>query len=329
MAFAVDACFRAIPTAMSALLRAFVAFLLAYSSCVIAACQVESYSTEKLLTDVLAGEMVSESGRLCFRVSFGNKIATTPMPDEAKRTERVVYSWAPGNKFCLVLWGKDGPIRTIVSDGKAIDTGDKIWDARFAFGYNSHGTDESFELELELRYLLWPYFEMIEPHLHPFTGLHPGTTIEQLKELYKISESEGSVTPDSARKDITLRFQMLRMPDLDEVVHVRREAIAYMRSSREGLGLGSAREYERTGLTKVESVGWIPGRCAMRYVHKDLEESKIPWNVSELCSEQPASAVDSADFAVDRSKSPMILWPYGTRVKNAWRNIVNTLTDWW
>lgn len=284
-------------------------------------------SAEEILGDVLQGERLAESGRLCFEISADSESVADDLSEEVKQTQRVEYAWAPKGKFRLVLFGEDGPIRTIVSDGKGIDTGKKIWDARFAFDYSPHWSDENFDLGQELRNLMWPYSQILHTHLHPATGFRNTFTLDTLKALYRISIVEDE-PPQSDPETIALKLQMPRMRELQNVWRVRQEQISYVCAADEGIGAGMALKYERTGLREIEGVGWIPVLCTIQFEQRGQEEP-VGFARTELCANQPNPAVDAAEFRVDYKKSPMIPWPHGSRMKNFWYGIVNTFKDLW
>lgn len=288
--------------------------------------QASPNSAEQDLTDVLAGEKLADSGRLCFRLSFGYATMAPETTAEAKNTERLEYSWAPGGKFRLVLLGKDGPLRTIVSDGKAIDTGDKIWDARFAFDFYPHQSKESLELRLELDDLIWPYSQVLHIHLHPISEFGNKQTLESLKKRFDISIADAE-PPDHGRGDTYLKLKWRANIEREDFVQVRHEAIAYVHARREAVGARVDVYCTRTDLTEIGGVGWIPAKCTWRIDVAGKDESESPPVVSELCAEQPGQAIDASEFLVDYDKSPMIPWPHGSRMKNFWYGIVNTFMD--
>jgi len=291
--------------------------------CTASIAQEPPLDPEQLLREVFAAEKISDSGRLCFTFSFeniGDDVGITP---EQRQTERVEFAWAPGKKFRLELYGKDGLLRTIVCDGKAIDTGEKVWDARFAFDYNPHDTDESFDLELDLQNEMWPYSHYLHLHLHPMSDFENVSTLEHLKLVYRIAiaDKPASVDPN----DTTLQLTGHRLRDMKEAITVRREAIPYVHTNRKAYGAGTdiTLTYERAALRQVEGVGWIPSTLAIRYRDGDAPV------VSALCAEQPDPSVEDAEFKIERGEKPYIPWPYGSPMKNFFYGIVNTFKDLW
>lgn len=281
------------------------------------------HSVEQILSEVLAGEKLSDSGRLCFNLSYHWATMTEAMTQEAKKTDQVEYSWAPGGKFRLVIWGKDGPFRTIVSDGKAIDTGDKIWDARFAFDFSPYQTKESQTLRLELDALIWPYSQILHLHIHPISEFGNKQTLESLKKRFDILIAD-EAPPGFDAGGTYLKLDWRMNFEREDIVQVKHEEISYVYARREAVGVRAGTYCVRSGLTNVEGVGWMPTKCAWRLEVVGEEESEASFFVSELCPKQPDPAVDMAEFVVDYEKSPMIPWPYGSRMKNFFYGIVNT-----
>lgn len=293
--------------------------------CTGAIAQTDEVDPVQLLEDVFAAEKISDSGRLCFNISYDNVGDDVGITPEQRQTKRLEYSWAPGGKFRLVLFSKDGPFRTIVSDGNAIDTGLKTWDARFAFDYNPHETDESFDLVLALHGEMWPYSSLLDIHLHPMAGFRYKSTVDHLKLVYRIRTAVGPASADAPEDGTTLKLTGHRMADLQQTLTVRREPIPYVCRSRQDYGAGTdqAMMFERGSPRMIDGVGLIPGSLSLKYREQDAPIT------SELCADQPNPAVDEAEFRVDYGKSPMIPWPYGSRMKNFWYGIVNTFKDLW
>lgn len=293
--------------------------------CTGAIAQTDEVDPVQLLEDVFAAEKISDSGRLCFNISYDNVGDDVGITPEQRQTKRLEYSWAPGGKFRLVLFGKDSPLRTIVSDGNAIDTGLQTWDARFAFDYNRHGTDGSFDLELQLQNEMWPYSHLLHLHLHPMTGFGYKSTVDQLKLVYRIQTAADLAPADVPADSVTLKLTGRQLTSMQQTLTVRREPIPYVRRSRQDYGAGTDLIiiFERGSPRMIDGVGLVPDSLSLKYREQDAPIA------SELCADQPNPVVDEAEFRVDYGKSPMIPWPYGSRMKNFWYGIVNTFKDLW
>jgi hypothetical protein len=276
-------------------------------------------SAEQLLAEAIADEKLAESGVLCFRITVeGDALAL--MLKEAPLIDHVVYAWAPGGKFKIALMGKDGPIRTVVSDGNMIDAGGKTWDARFAFDYAPYPTEESKALVRELAGLMWVYNRVLNKHLHPLTQFQHVRTMERWTGQYRSMSVDHTKTTDTMPHTYTLRLERTPYIDLLEVVH---DDITYARSLS---GFQRLETYERGALVDVPGVGWVPKSCSFR--HAPIAGEPRFRYTSELCADQPAGPPDPSEFGIP-SRETAISWPYGTPMKNFWHGIVNTFKGMW
>lgn len=281
-------------------------------------------TARQLITDAFAGEKLSDSGRLCFHLSFEGEFGGPVMKREAPIVDRVVYAWAPGGKLRIELMSGDKPVRVIVSDGKAIDTGEKIWDARFAFDYNRHPTDGSQDLDLTLFDEMWVHGHILSDHLTPLSWFNNKRTANEFLAI----RTANVTTLDEDGKGATIRLAYTSNPNAYEFIQIGRAGIAYARSNFPAGNMGGI-GYERSAPVEVQGVGWVPSRCVVSATSPDKKgESLFRWT-SELCPDQPGTPADPALFVIDYTKTPMIPWPYGSRVKNFGYGIVNTVKDLW
>jgi len=321
----------AVAPAMNVYARTSVLILLASAIPFAAVCQIPGVqsrnSGKQLLAEAIQGEKLSDSGRLCFRLrAEGEGSISSTMGEEGKDIDRIEYSWAPGGRFRIALIGKTGPIRTVVSDGKVISTGGRIWDARFAWGYNQYGTDASFLLEQELSDSMWAYSYLLYFHLHPLSLFRNKRTIEEYSAIYEGSMKDMGPASASNANITTLN---LGGRHYHEFLQIGRGGIAYAHTNQPPGSIPHGLIYERTDPIRIDGVGWVPRACTIAAEPtKEVTISPYRWT-SELCPDQPAQAIDPAEFAIKYTASNVIPWPYGSRMKNYWYAVVNTFKDMW
>src|SRR5690349_2970483 len=117
-----------------------------------------------LVARAFAGEKLPETGTLRFHIRVEGDDPASLKTRESRDLDYVDFSWAPGKKFRIDLIGKNGPIRSIVSDGKVISTGLNVWDARFAWDYEPHNHDINTDLSLKLDDEMWVYSHLLSFH---------------------------------------------------------------------------------------------------------------------------------------------------------------------
>lgn len=278
-------------------------------------------TARQLITDAFAGEKLSDSGRLCFHLSFEGEFGGPVMKREAKTVDRVEYAWAPEGKFRIELMSGDKSVRTIVSDGKAISTGGKTWDNRFAFEYNRHPNDGSDALVHTLYDEMWVYGHIISNHLTPLSWFNNKRTANDF-----LANQTASVKAfDEGGNGATIGLSYSGNPKAHDYIEIGRAGIAYVRSNSWSGGI----QYERAAPIEVPGVGWVPSRCVVSVESQTKTPAPMVRWTSELCPEQSGTPADPAQFNIDYTKTPMIPWPYGSRVKNFGYGIVNTVKDLW
>ncbi len=280
-------------------------------------------AARQLIADAFAGEKLSEAGRLCFQLRFEGEFGGPVMKREGAIVDRVGYAWASGGKFRIELFSGDKPIRTIVSDGKAICTGEKAWDNRFAFDYNRHPSDGSEALVHTLYDEMWVYGHILSNHLTPLSWFNNKRTADDFLAIRTASVK----TLDADGNGATIRWAYTSNPKAYEFIQIGRAGIAYARSNLPAGNMGGI-SYERSAPVDVQGVGRVPSRCEVFAAVEKGTEPIFRWT-SELCPDQPTGPADPAQFAIDYTKTPMIPWPYGSRLKNFGYGIVNTFKDLW